>query len=320
MGSAHALRPQFGVSPIPIFGRVPSPVAATNFDDKTEQDVTFSIKSSNRDPAELATRGRQWQREVGLAPAHANDIATLEELSASMAHEINPPVAALVSVAQAALRFLAGQNPNLDEVRSALTRVLQLGNRIVEIVDRTRALVQRVAPREDDFEINAAIQETISLSQEALVKNDVSVHTRFAQGLPFVRADRVQLQQVILNLITNAVEAMSGVSEGTRELCVSAERTGSGEILVAVRDTGPGLDTENLDRVFDAFYSTKPRGLGIGLSICRSIIEAHRGRLWASRTEPHGATFQFTLPQVSVHIDAETSVARLEGPLALTQL
>ena len=160
--------------------------------------------------------------------------------------------------------------------------------------------VQRVAPRKDDFEINEAIRETLSLNQGALVKNDISVYTRFAQGLPLVRADRVQLQQVILNLLTNAVEAMSGISEGTRDLCVSTGRTDIGDILVAVQDSGPGLDTQSLDRVFDTFHSTKPRGLGIGLSICRSIIEAHKGRLWASRTEPHGVTFQFTLPQVSL--------------------
>jgi C4-dicarboxylate-specific signal transduction histidine kinase len=239
---------------------------------------------------------RHIELSVDRPDPRVDCIATLEELSACTAHEINQPVAALMTNAQAALRFLAGQNPNLDEVRHALTRVLQLGNRIVEIVDHTRALVQRVASRKDDFEINEAIQETISLNQEALVKNDVSVRTRFAQGLPLVRADRVQLQQVILNLITNAVEAMSGVSEGTRELCVNTGRTNSGDILVAVQDSGPGLDTQNLDRVFDAFYSTKPRGLGIGLSICRSIIEAHEGRLWASPTHPHGATFQFTLP------------------------
>lgn len=243
--------------------------------------------------------GSKAEHEVGLAPAHANCSATLEELSACTVHEINQPVAALMTYAQAALRFLAGQTPNLDEVRHALTRVLQLGNRIVEIVDHTRALVQRVAPVKDDFEINEAIQETIALSQEALVKNDVSVYTRFAQGLPLVRADRVQLQQVILNLLTNAVEAMSEVSAGTRDLCVSTGRTNSGDFLVAVRDSGPGLDPQNFDRVFDASYSTKPRGLGIGLSICRSIIEAHKGRLWASRTDLHGATFQFTLPQVA---------------------
>jgi len=300
MGSAHALRLQFEVSSLPIFGRVPSPAAATNLDYETEEDVTFSIKSSNRKPVEWAAPERQSHREVDLAPLNANGIATLEELSAYTVHEINQPVAALVTNAQAALRFLAGQNPNLDEVRHALSRVVQLGNRIGEIVHRTRALVQRVAPRKDEFEINDAIQEAVSLNREALLTNAVSVHTRFAQDLPLLRADRVQLQQVILNLITNAVEAMSEASEGTRELCVSTGRTNSGEVIVAVQDSGPGLDTQSLDRAFDAYYSTKPRGLGIGLAICRSIIEAHKGRLWATRAEPRGVTFQFTLPQVSL--------------------
>jgi C4-dicarboxylate-specific signal transduction histidine kinase len=299
MGSAHALRHEFAVPAVPSFGHVPLLVDSTNFDDKTEteEDVAFSIQSCNREPTESETRDRQWHcRDVTLAPTHADCITTLEELSACTVHEINQPVAALMTNAQAALRFLAGQNPNLDEVRHALTRVLQLGNRIVEVVEHTRALVQRVASRKDDFEINEAIQETISLNQEALVKNDVSVYTRFAQGLPLVRADRVQLQQVILNLLTNAVEAMSGISAGTRELCVSTGRTNSGDILVAVQDSGPGLDPHNSERVFDAFYSTKPGGRGIGLSICRSIIEAHGGRLWADLSEPHGATFKFTLP------------------------
>jgi Histidine kinase-, DNA gyrase B-, and HSP90-like ATPase len=253
-GSAHPLRHQFGVPPIPSFGRVPLLVDLTNFDDKTEGDVAFSIESSNRKPAELQTR--DWYcREVRFAPPHANCTATLEELSACTVHEIK-----------------------------------QLGNRIVEIVDHARALVQRVAPRKDDFEINEAIQETISLNQDAVVKNDVSVHTRLAHGLPLVRADRVQLQQVILNLITNAVEAMSAVSEGTRELCVSSGRTHSGDILVAVQDSGPGLDTQNLDRVFDAFYSTKPRGLASGFPfVARSSrhTKGGCGHAGPSRTVPY---------------------------------
>jgi C4-dicarboxylate-specific signal transduction histidine kinase len=298
MGSAHALRLPLDVSPFPIFGSVPSPVTDTNFDDKTDDDLTFSIKSGSRKAMELAARDRH--REMGLAPARADGIATLEELSAYTAHEINQPVAALVTNAQAALRFLAGQNPNLDEVRRALSRVLQLGNRIGEVVQRTRALVQRVAPQKDEFDINEAIQECISLNRDALVTNDVSVYTRFAQKLPLIRADRVQLQQLVLNLITNAVEAMNGAPEGTRELYISTGLTESGEVIVAVQDSGPGLDTQNLDRIFDAYYSTKPRGLGIGLAICRSIIEAHKGRLWATPAVPRGAIFQFALPQFSL--------------------
>ena len=256
----------------------------------------------------MSTRGneiRSQGRHNDTGPVTNDDgvtvlVSAAERMSASIAHEITQPVAAAVTNAHAALRFLEGPKPNLEEVRQALTRIARLGNWIVEVVARTRALIQRAPPEKNCFEINGAIREIISLSQEVLVKNAVSVHTRFAQRLPLLRADRVQLQQLILNLIMNAVEAMSGVPEGTRELRVSTGETSNGDILVAVQDSGPGLDAQNLERVFDAFYSTKPGGLGIGLFICRSIIEAHEGRLWARRSEPHGATFQFTLP---VHSD-----------------
>jgi len=266
-----------------------------SLEDNTEEGVAPSIELPSRRQVELQPRERQWRYRIRRA--RASRIAALGEISGSIVHEINQPVAALLTNTQAALRFLDGPNPNLKETQQALARVLQLGSRIVEIVRRTRALAQRVPPQKDDFEINEAIREMISLSQEELVKNNVSVHTRFAPGLPVVRADPIQVQQVILNLITNAVQAMSGVCEGTRELRISTGQTTSGDILVAVQDSGPGLDAQSLDHLFDAFYSTKPRGLGIGLSICRAIIEAHGGRLWANLSEPHGATFQFTLPQ-----------------------
>jgi C4-dicarboxylate-specific signal transduction histidine kinase len=247
-------------------------------------------------PPASATLDSDRYPEVDRTLAHANCIAALAQMSVSIAHEINQPVAAVVTNAQAALCFLESPKPNLEEVRQALTRIAQLGNRIVEVVRHTRELMQRVPPRKDDFEIKEAIRETISLSHEELLQNAVSVHTRFAQGLPLLRADRVQLQQVILNLITNAVQAMTGVPESRRELRISAGQTNSGDILVAVQDSGPGLDPRHLDRVFDAFYSTKPGGLGIGLSICRSIVEAHGGRLWADLSESRGATFKFSLP------------------------
>ena len=266
-----------------------------SLEDNTGEGVAPSIELASRRQAELQPRERQWRYR--MTRSRASRIAALGEMSGSIVHEINQPVAALLINTQAALRFLDGPNPNLKESQHALTRVLQLGNRITEIVRRTRALAERVPPQKDDFEINEAIREMISLSQEELVKNGVFVHTRFAQGLPVVRADPIQVQQVILNLVTNAVQAMSGVCEGTRELRISTGQTTSGDILVAVQDSGPGLDAQSLDHLFDAFYSTKPRGLGIGLSICRAIIEAHGGRLWANLSEPHGATFQFTLPQ-----------------------
>jgi len=266
-----------------------------NLADNTEEGVAPSIGLRNRRQAEMQPRERH--RRSRMTRARASRIAALGKMSACIVHEINQPMAALLINTQAALRFLDGPNPKLKESQDALTRVLQIGNRIVEIVRRTRSLVESVPPQKDDFEINEAIREIISLDQEELVKNDVSVHTRFARGLPVVRADQIQVQQVILNLITNAVQAMSGVCEGTRELRISTDQTSSGDILVAVQDSGPGLDAQSSHHLFDAFYSTKPCGLGVGLCICRAIIEAHGGRLWANLSEPHGATFQFTLPQ-----------------------
>jgi len=253
--------------------------------------------SELRSTAQVGRQNEYLHASPRAESARAGRMAALGQMPACIVHEINQPVAALLINTQAALRFLDGPNPNLKESQRALTSVLQLGNRIAEIVRRTRALVERAPPQKEDFEINEAIREMISLSQEELVKNSVFVHTRFAQGLPVVRADPIQVQQVILNLIANAMQAMSGVCEGTRELRVSTGQTTSGDILVAVQDSGPGLDAQSLDHLFDAFYSTKPRGLGIGLFICRAIIEAHGGRLWANLSEPHGATFQFTLPQ-----------------------
>ena len=233
---------------------------------------------------------------LNMTPTHVTRFAFLGKMSAWIAHEVNQAVTAAVINARTALRFLEGTPPNLEEARAALTRMARLGNRIAEVMGRTRALVRQVPPRKKRLHINEAIREFVSLSQEDLAENAVSVHTRLAEGLPFLQADSVQLQQVIQNLVTNAVQAMSVGQNDTRELRISTGQTDCGDILVAVEDSGPGLDARNPDRVFDEFYSTKPRGLGIGLAICRSIIDAHDGRLWASPAHPHGATFQFTLP------------------------
>ena len=188
------------------------------------------------------------------------------------------------------------QPPDLEEVRQALGRIVEDGNRAGDVIGRIRALIKKAPPRKDDLEINEAILEVIALTRGEVVKNGVSVQTQLAEGLPLIQGDRVQLQQVILNLIINAVEAMSGVSEGSRELLIGTGKDASGGVLVAVQDSGPGLNPESFDRLFDAFYTTKPGGMGMGLSICRSIVEAHGGRIWASRTAGPGATVQFTLP------------------------
>jgi C4-dicarboxylate-specific signal transduction histidine kinase len=263
-----------------------------------ELDCTLADDNDQNTEEGIASSTELTNGRYRTMRARASPIAALGQMSACIVHEINQPVTALLTNTEAALRFLDRPNPDLEESQHALIRVLQLGNRIAEIVRRTHALLQRVTPQKDDFEINQAIREIISLSQEDQIKNDVSVHTRLAQGLPLVRADQIQVQQVILNLITNAVEAMSGLYEGTRELCITTGQTSNGDVLVTVQDSGPGMDPQSSDHLFDAFYSTKPRGLGIGLSICRAIIEAHGGRLWASLSEPHGAIFQFTLPQI----------------------
>jgi signal transduction histidine kinase len=209
------------------------------------------------------------------------------------------PIAATVNNAQAALHFLNAQPPNLEEAREALGATVKAGNRSTDVIGRIRALVKKAPPRKDALEINGAILECIALTRGEIVKNGVSVQTQLAEGLPLIQADRVQLQQVILNLIINAVQALSSLREGARELVIT---TGKGEpdgVLVVVRDSGPGLSSAGLDRIFEAFYTTKPGGLGMGLSICRTIIEAHGGRLWATAAQPQGATFQFTLPAPS---------------------
>jgi C4-dicarboxylate-specific signal transduction histidine kinase len=235
-------------------------------------------------------------REAQTELAHVNRVTTMGELAASIAHELNQPIAAAVTNADAALRWLGTQPPNLEEVRQALGCIVKDGNRAGDVIGRIRALIKKAPPRKDGLEINEAILEVLALTRGEVVKNGVSLQTQLAEGLPLIQGDRVQLQQAILNLIINAIEAMSGVSERSRELLIGTRKDASGGVLVAVQDSGPGLKPESLDHLFDAFYTTKPGGMGIRLSICRSIVEDHGGRVWASRTAGPGATVQFTLP------------------------
>ena len=235
-------------------------------------------------------------RDVQMELAHANRVATMGQLTASIAHEVNQPVAANVINAQAALRWLSAERPNLEEVRQTLSRIVENGNRAGAVIGRIRALIKKAPPRSDSVGINDAIREVIELTHGETVKNGVSVRTRLADGLPPVEGDRVQLQQVILNLVINAVEAMIATNEPPRELLLSTEESEPGIVRVAVRDSGPGLTPAVLERIFDAFYTTKASGLGLGLSICRSIIEAHGGRMWVTANSPRGAVFQFTVP------------------------
>jgi PAS domain S-box-containing protein len=252
--------------------------------------VGTSIDVTQRRRAEEARLDAQNQL------AHVHRVTAMGQLAASIAHEVNQPIAATVTNAQAALRWLDRRPADLEEVRQALARIAKDGHRAAEVIDEIRALIKKAPPRKDRLEINGAIHEVIALTRGEAVKNGVSVQTELMDGLPLIEGDRVQLQQVILNLIINAFEAMSGISEGVRELLISTRKAESDGVLVAVRDSGPGLAPATLERLFESFYTTKPGGLGLGLSICRSIIEAHGGRLWACANVPCGAIFQFTVP------------------------
>jgi PAS domain S-box-containing protein len=245
------------------------------------------------------TATKDAQRKLHAAQAelaHVNRVTTMGQLAASIAHEIKQPITAVVTNASAGLLWLAAQPPELGEVRDAFDRVIDAGNRAGQVIGQVRALIKKDPPAKDDLDLNEAILEVIALTHGEMVKNGVSLHTQLAAGLPLVQGDRVQMRQVILNLIINAVEAMSGVSKGPRELLISSRKDASSRVLVAVQDSGPGLTAEGFDRLFDPFYTTKPEGMGMGLSICRSIVEAHGGRVWASRADAHGISVQFSLP------------------------
>jgi NO-binding membrane sensor protein with MHYT domain len=235
---------------------------------------------------------RQTQADL----AHIHRVTTMGELAASISHEVMQPLGAGLTNAQAALRLLGAQPPDLDEVRQALGGAVKDGLRAAEIIGRIRNLIKKEPLRKDAFEVNEAIGELIVLTRGEVMRNNVSVQTQLAGGLPLIQGDRVQLQQVILNLIINAVEAMSGVSEGSRGLLIRTGTDASDGVLVAVQDSGPGLNPGIFERLFDSFYTTKPGGMGMGLSICRSIVEAHGGRIWATANAGPGITVQFTLP------------------------
>jgi C4-dicarboxylate-specific signal transduction histidine kinase len=242
-----------------------------------------------------ARENEQRYRKAELELVHANRVATMGQLTASITHEVNQPITAAVTYALAARRWLSAEPPNFREVDDALSLIVKEGNRAGDVVGRIRALIKKAPVRKEDVEINDAILEVIALTRTEAANNSVSVRTQLAEGLPRVQGDRVQLQQVLLNLIINAIDAMRDVGEAERELFVSTRNEPDG-VSVEVRDSGPGFAPAALERVFEAFYTTKPDGLGLGLSICRSIIEAHNGRLWANPNVPRGAIFGFIAP------------------------
>jgi signal transduction histidine kinase len=209
---------------------------------------------------------------------------------------VNQPITATVANADAALRWLDARSPDLEEVRQALRRIIKDGHRAGDVIDRIRELIKKAPPRRDRLDMNEAIREVIEVARGEAIKIGASVHTTLGKDLPLIEGDRVQLQQVVLNLLVNAVQAIGAVEDGARELFITSARVEPNGVLVAVADSGIGLTPANFEQLFTPFYSTKPGGLGMGLSICRSIIEVHGGRLWATPNQPRGSIFHFTVP------------------------
>jgi C4-dicarboxylate-specific signal transduction histidine kinase len=245
-------------------------------------------------------RAEEILRKLESAFVRMNRVSMMGELAASLSYEIAQPIGSARNYARAAQNFLDMQPPHLGKVREALGSVMGNVDRAGDLIDRIREHMKKALPRKERFDLNAAINEVIGLARSVVIRDGVSVQIWLADGLLPIHGDRVQLQQVILNLILNAVEAMGSVEAGPRELLISTEQDHAG-VLVAVRDTGPGIGSTHLERVFEAFYTTKPSGVGMGLFICRSIIDAHGGRLWAEANDPRGASFRFTLPTLKCH-------------------
>jgi C4-dicarboxylate-specific signal transduction histidine kinase len=275
--------------------------ANSELEAKVQQRTAALARANDGLRAEMRERQRAEEtlQKAQAELAHVTRVMTLGELMASLAHEVNQPLAAVVTNAQACLRWLALETPRPDEARAAVERIVRDSNRASEVIQRIRAVVKKSEPQMVALDINDVIREAISLEQREMLNRRVSLRTELASALPPVLGDRVQLQQVVINLVMNALEAMAPVTDRPRDMLIRSQQEDANEVLVAVRDSGIGIDSENAERLFNAFFTTKPTGMGMGLSISRSIIAAHGGRLWVSPNAEHGATFQFTLPSSS---------------------
>ena len=294
-------------------------IGATDYVLKTRLSrLVPSVRRALRETEERTDRIRAQEalEKAQTELAHVRRVTALGELTASIAHQINQPLAAVVTNANASLRWLAGDSPNLAEAREAIRRIIRDSHRAGDVISRMRALFKKAPETKQRLNLNEVIEEVLVLTQGEAQRNRVSLRTELANDLPATLGDRILLQQVILNLLINAIEAMSGVGEGPRDVRISSQKVTampsepeenaledkvfaeaeSTHLLIGVKDSGPGLDTKHLDRLFDSFYTTTPQGLGMGLAISRSIVEAHGGRLWATANLPRGAAFQFTLP------------------------
>jgi C4-dicarboxylate-specific signal transduction histidine kinase len=248
------------------------------------QDVTES-----RAAEEVLNRARSELAQVSR-------VTTLNTFTASIAHEVNQPLSGIITNASTCLRMLAADPPNLDGARTTAQRTLRDGNRASEVLQRLRTLFARKESKTEPVDLNDAAREVLTLSQNELQRSHVILHTDFDEGLPAVKGDRVQLQQVILNLVINAADAMREVKDRPRNLLIATARDDAGQVRLSVRDSGVGIDPQCLEKLFEAFYTTKTTGMGVGLSISRSIVESHAGRLWATANDGPGATFSFSIP------------------------
>jgi C4-dicarboxylate-specific signal transduction histidine kinase len=285
-------------------------IGGAMFEGSNDDGVAFALDLSKQKRVEEALLKAQAEL------AHVARTTTLGELTASITHEINQPLAGMVTNANASLPWLAREAPDLAEAREAIHRIVRDGNRASAVIARTRALIKKAPIAKEPLEINDVIQEVLALTQNELQRHHISVRIQFANDSPSVTADKIQLQQVLLNLVVNAIQAMSAMSDGPRELQLASQTIAEidsqganesgprppavgpqpAQVSVTIKDSGPGLEPEHLNHLFDPFFSTKPHGLGIGLTITRSIVEAHGGRVSAKANMPRGAVFEFTLP------------------------